>query len=166
MLKTIDSARMRRMGFLALLFTLAATLVTLVNPLPARADVVRNVTNIGIGLQLSSNFGDGTTGDVFTVAASSSIYHDWYIVDGNNEFINSGTSKCLSSNFGNGSSGDVYTVPCSGSVYQNWRRVTGTVSGGTQIINVGTGWCLSSNFAGDVYTVECSGAIYHNWKFA
>lgn len=171
MLRSLEGARVQRTSLLAMLLTLAVSLVALINPSPAAADVHRYVTNVGTGLQLSANYGDGTTGDVYTVAPSDSNYHDWYIADGNSIFINNGTKQCLSSNYGDGHAGNVYTVACSGSPYQNWRRVAGTVPGGYyQIINAGTGWCLSSNFGngttGDVYTVECSGAIYHNWQFS
>jgi hypothetical protein len=169
MLRSLEGAGARRTSLLAMLLALAVSLVALINPSPASAaaaDVHRYVTNVGTGLQLSANFGNGTSGDVYTVAPSTSIYHDWYIADGNSIFINNGTGQCLSSNYGNGTAGDVYTVACSGVSYQNWRRVVGTVPNYYQIINAGTGWCLSSNFAGDVYTVECSGAIYHNWNFS
>jgi hypothetical protein len=148
-------------------------LVALINASPASAapaDITdRYITNHGTGLELSANFGDGTTGSVYTVAPSTSIYHNWYIVDGVNEFINIGTGQCLSSNFGNGSSGNVYAVACSGVIYQKWQRITTNVDGGVyfQIKNAGTGWCLSSNFGdgttGSVYTVPCSSSVYHDW---
>src|SRR3954451_1438213 len=105
MLRSLEGVRPQRTTLLAVLFILAVSLVTLINPSPASADVVRHITNVGTGFELSANYGDGTTGAVYTVAPSDSHYHDWYIVDGNSNIINSPTGKCLSSNYGNGSMG-------------------------------------------------------------
>ena len=165
MLQSLEGARARRTGFLATLLALTVSLVVLVTPSPASADVVQNVRNALSGWNLSANYGTNNVGDVYTVAPSSVQFHDWYIVDGNNEFINSGTGQCLSSNWGSGGVGDVYAVNCSGVQWHKWRRITGTISGYSKIVNVGTGWCLSTNYAGDVYTVACSSATGQNWRF-
>ena len=77
MLQSLEGARTRRTGFLAMLVALAVSLVVLVNPSPALADVVRNVSNaLPAHWELSANRGNGTTGDVYTVAASGSEFHD------------------------------------------------------------------------------------------
>ena len=131
-------------------------------------DVVGTLTNVGTTWELSANFGDGTTGQVYTVPASDSIYHQWYLSDATGTITNLGTNQCLSSNYGDGKLGDVYTVQCSGVDYQSWFPAPGNVAGSFEIVNAGTGWCLSSNFgngkSGKVFTVSCATlSKYHDW---
>jgi hypothetical protein len=145
---------------------LAVSLIAFSNASPASAAPAylnQTITDVGTGLQLSAN-----ASDVYTVAPSDSIYHQWAVEGDGGQIINNGLHKCLSSNYGDNTSGDVYTVACNdATTYQHWHIYN--TAYGQEIVNVGTGWCLSSNFgdgsSGTVYTVRCNGlTIYQSWK--
>ncbi|MEU4623354.1 ricin-type beta-trefoil lectin domain protein [Actinoplanes sp. NPDC023801] len=162
---------MQRTAILTALLALAVSVLTFIDPSPAKADIIRTITNVGTGWELSTNDADKPQRPVYTAHPSDSEYHEWYIQDGVGTIHNNESRWCLSSNWGTGSSGKVFTTACTGSPYHKWRRVTGTVPGGYfQIISNETGWCLSSNRGngslGDVYTVPCSGSVYHNWRLS